>query len=45
MEMVDIGPDGNDTGDQVLMVFRIKEKDRQRGYNRYFWKSTPLSAA
>ena len=45
MEMVDIGPDGIDTGDQVRMVFRIKEKDRQRGYNRYFWKSTPLSAA
>ena len=45
MEMVDIGKDGIDTGDKVRMVFRIKEKDRQRGYNRYFWKSTPLSAA
>ena len=45
MEMVDIGMDGIDTGDKVRMVFRIKEKDRQRGYNRYFWKSTPLSAA
>ena len=45
MEMVDIGPDGIETGDQVRMVFRIKEKDRQRGYNRYFWKSTPLIAA
>ena len=45
MEMVDIGKGGIDTGDKVRMVFRIKEKDRQRGYNRYFWKSTPLSAA
>ena len=45
MEMVDIGKDGIDTGAKLRMVFRIKEKDRQRGYNRYFWKSTPLSAA
>ena len=44
-EMVDIGKDGIDTGAKLRMVFRIKEKDRQRGYNRYFWKSTPLSAA
>lgn len=45
MEMVDIGKDGIDTGAQLRMVYRIKEKDRQRGYNRYFWKATPLSAA
>lgn len=44
MEMVDIGKDGIDTGARLRMVYRIKEKDRQRGYNRYFWKSTPLSA-
>lgn len=45
MEMVDIGPQGVDTGTPLRMVYRVKEKDRQRGYNRYFWKSTPLSAA
>jgi uncharacterized OB-fold protein len=45
MEMVDIGKDGIDTGAGLRMVYRIKEQDRQRGYNRYFWKSTPLSAA
>ena len=45
MEMVDIGKDGIDTGAELRMVYRVKEKDRQRGYNRYFWKSTPLSAA
>lgn len=44
MEMVDIGSIGIDTGAPLRMVYRIKEKDRQRGYNRYFWKSTPLSA-
>lgn len=45
MEMVDIGEAEIDTGTPLRMVYRIKEKDRQRGYNRYFWKSTPLSAA
>ncbi len=45
MEMVDIGKAGVDTDTPLRMVYRIKEKDRQRGYNRYFWKSTPLSAA
>jgi 3-hydroxy-3-methylglutaryl CoA synthase len=41
MEMVDIGPDGIEAGTEVEMVFRIKEVDRQRGYNRYFWKAAP----
>lgn len=45
MEMVDIGKDGIETGTPLRMVYRIKEKDRVRGYNRYFWKSTPLAAA
>ena len=45
MEMVDIGKDGIDTGASLRMVYRIKEKDRQRGYNRYFWKATPVGAA
>ncbi|QQV77674.1 hypothetical protein H5J25_02410 [Sphingomonas aliaeris] len=45
MEMVDIGRDGIAAGQPLRMVYRIKEKDRQRGYNRYFWKSTPLLAA
>jgi len=45
MEMVDIGTAGIEAGAPLRMVYRIKEKDRQRGYNRYFWKSTPLIAA
>jgi 3-hydroxy-3-methylglutaryl CoA synthase len=44
MEMVDIGKDGIDTGAKLHMVYRIKEKDRQRDYNRYFWKATPIGA-
>lgn len=43
MEMVDVGPDGIEAGTDVEMVFRVKEKDRQRGYNRYFWKAAPRS--
>lgn len=45
MEMVDVGPQGIETGAPLRMVFRIKEKDRARGYNRYFWKSTPIVAS
>lgn len=45
MEFVDVGEGGIDTGTPLRMVFRIKEQDRQRGYNRYFWKATPLRAA
>ncbi|MFN3472489.1 MAG: 3-oxoacyl-[acyl-carrier-protein] synthase III C-terminal domain-containing protein [Blastomonas sp.] len=44
MEIVDIGPDGIETGTPLDMVFRIKERDRQRGYNRYFWKAVPALA-
>jgi len=45
MEMVDIGPEGIKRGQRLRMVFRIKERDRTRCYNRYFWKSTPIAAA
>jgi 3-hydroxy-3-methylglutaryl CoA synthase len=44
MEMVDIGPDGITRDTPLRMVFRIKEPDKARGYNRYFWKSTPIAA-
>lgn len=44
MEMVDVGPDGLEVGVKLRTVFRIKERDRQRGYNRYFWKATPVAS-
>jgi len=25
------------------MVFRIKERDQMRHFDRYFWKATPLT--
>lgn len=44
MEVVDVGEAGLEVGMPLRMVYRIKERDRVRGYNRYFWKATPVSA-
>ncbi len=44
MEVVDIGGQGIEIGTPLRMVFKIKERDRARGYNRYFWKATPVTA-
>jgi 3-hydroxy-3-methylglutaryl CoA synthase len=44
MEMVDVGPTGIDVGTPLGMCFRIKERDRQRHYDRYFWKAVPLAS-
>jgi 3-hydroxy-3-methylglutaryl CoA synthase len=41
MEMVDVGPAGIDVGTRLEMRFRIKERDRLRHYDRYFWKASP----
>ncbi|GGC18667.1 hypothetical protein GCM10011371_02820 [Novosphingobium marinum] len=45
MEVVDVGPEGLDIGTPLEMVYRVKERDRQRGYNRYFWKAVPATGA
>lgn len=45
MEIVDVGPEGLDVGTELEMSFRIKERDRLRNYQRYFWKATPTVAA
>jgi 3-hydroxy-3-methylglutaryl CoA synthase len=42
MEIVDVDPEQFDVGTPLRMVFRIKEVDSLRHYNRYFWKATPL---
>lgn len=42
MEMVDVGPAGIDVGARLQMRFRIKERDRMRHYDRYFWKASPI---
>lgn len=43
MEMVDAPPSAIDVGFPLRMVFRIKERDNLRGFNRYFWKATPVN--
>lgn len=44
MEIVDVEDGKIDIGTPVRIVFRIKEKDNRRGYNRYFWKATPVKS-
>ena len=41
MEMVEVGSAGIDVDTPLAMCFRIKERDRQRHYDRYFWKAVP----
>lgn len=41
MEMVDVDPATFEVGSPLRMVYRIKEKDNRRHYNRYFWKAAP----
>jgi 3-hydroxy-3-methylglutaryl CoA synthase len=43
MEMVDVGPTGLEVGTPLKMVFRIKERDQARHFDRYFWKATPAT--
>lgn len=45
MEVVDVGPEGLEVGTPLKLTYRIKERDRSRGYNRYFWKAAPTGAA
>ena len=42
METVDAPSSAIDVGVPLRMVFRIKERDNMRGFNRYFWKATPV---
>ncbi|KXU33832.1 hypothetical protein A0J57_04110 [Sphingobium sp. 22B] len=43
MEIVDVGPEGLEVGTPLRVVYRIKEPDKVRGFNRYFWKATPVA--
>ncbi|MEA3132325.1 MAG: hypothetical protein QOG17_171 [Gammaproteobacteria bacterium] len=44
MEIVDVGETGLQVGSPLKMVYRVKDVDKARGYPRYFWKATPLTA-
>ncbi|GAC1623354.1 MAG: hydroxymethylglutaryl-CoA synthase family protein [Nevskia sp.] len=41
MEIVDVGAQGIDVGTPLRMAFRVKARDSQRQYTRYFWKAVP----
>ena len=43
MEMVDVDSANFDVGTPLRMVYRIKETDSRRHYNRYFWKASPIT--
>lgn len=45
MEIVDVDPAKPiDVGTPLRMVFRVKSKDNERHYHRYFWKAIPVAA-
>ena len=41
LEFADFGPGQVKVGDQVRLVFRIKDFDDKRDFRRYFWKPAP----
>jgi len=43
METVEATSATMEIGVPLRMVFRIKERDKIRGFNRYFWKATPIN--
>ena len=45
MEFVDVASGKISVGEEVEMLFRIKEVDRVRNYRHYFWKATPTASA
>lgn len=45
MDFTDVERGDVSTGCDVEMVFRIKDVDETRGFNRYFWKATPVRDA
>lgn len=43
-DFTDIAPDAAlEVGQEMKMVFRIKDLDNVRGFRRYFWKATPVA--
>ena len=39
MDFADVQPDSIEVGTRMRMVFRVKDYDTVRGFNRYFWKA------
>jgi 3-hydroxy-3-methylglutaryl CoA synthase/uncharacterized OB-fold protein len=43
MDFADVRPDSVEVGTPMRMVFRVKDHDTVRGFNRYFWKARPMA--
>ncbi|HWA90061.1 MAG TPA: 3-oxoacyl-[acyl-carrier-protein] synthase III C-terminal domain-containing protein [Rhizomicrobium sp.] len=41
-DITDVEQGQIDTGTQVRMSFRVKDRDEKRGFVRYFWKAVPV---
>lgn len=45
-DFTDIDPDADlQVGQQMKMMFRVKDYDPRRGFRRYFWKASPVAGA
>jgi hydroxymethylglutaryl-CoA synthase len=44
MDFTDIDPGELQVGRDMDMVFRVKDRDPQRGFTRYFWKAAPAAS-
>lgn len=44
MEFTDVTPGDIETGMEMDLVFRVKDRDPARGFTRYFWKAVPATA-
>lgn len=44
-EFTDVAPGDVAVGQQMRMMFRIKNSDEKRGFTRYFWKAVPQAMA
>src|SRR3546814_16448895 len=45
MEFTDVAPGDIETGMEMDLVFRVKERDPVRGFTRYFWKAVPATTS
>ena len=43
MDFADVQPNSVEVGSPMRMVFRVKDHDTVRGFNRYFWKARPAA--
>jgi uncharacterized OB-fold protein len=41
MDFGDVPPEGVAVGTRMRMTFRVKDRDEERGFTRYFWKAAP----